>query len=367
MRRGVMVLAVVANRAPADGAALESLSASGAGDVDSSLPAWPATEELAVGGDESRPETLFGNVADLAVDEAGRIHVLDQYAREVRIFGPDGVFLGTLGGPGEGPGELSRFAASLVLRGDTLLVGDWARRGVHFYRALERVVTEEGRWSGRDLLLRVGGAWDRPDTLFAFTYEETDLGGPGEVLAAILVNSPMWTPLEGGGFAWTTLAATRLRIHGPHGGLERIVAHDAWRRRAPTAGERTAMRELLGDKMVMMGGERAALEQVQVVQPEALPAVTSLAAGSDGRLWVQRMGDAADAHPMALNTPDPPVGWGGGTRDVLDREGRYLATVHLPDRFRLMRIVGDAVYGVRRDQMGAETVVRIRVGEPPGE
>lgn len=81
--------------------------------------------ELSIGNDESVPETLFGHVVDAASDSRGRIYVLDQQARVVRAFNPDGTFLTSLGGPGQGPGELGQLATSLMLTGDTVVVADW--------------------------------------------------------------------------------------------------------------------------------------------------------------------------------------------------------------------------------------------------
>jgi hypothetical protein len=67
---------------------------------------------------------------------------------------------------------------------------------------------------------------------------------------------------------------------------------------------------------------------------------------------------------MALNTPDPPSGFGGGTWDVLDAEGRLLGSIELPARARVMRVVGDALYAVQRDELDVERVVRLRVSRP---
>lgn len=68
---------------------------------------WSLVEELRIGSDEPGPE-LFGQIAALAVDDDGRILVLDQQASELRIFAPDGSHEATVGGPGEGPGEFLR-------------------------------------------------------------------------------------------------------------------------------------------------------------------------------------------------------------------------------------------------------------------
>ena len=51
------------------------------------------------------------------MDDEGRIHVLDGQALNVRVFDPTGAYVETLGGPGEGPGEL-RTAESVVLLAD---------------------------------------------------------------------------------------------------------------------------------------------------------------------------------------------------------------------------------------------------------
>jgi len=71
------------------------------------LPRLSYEEEIRIGslGD---PERGFSRVGPVAVSESGRLYVLELQAREVRVFGRDGRRLGTIGGPGEGPGELVR-------------------------------------------------------------------------------------------------------------------------------------------------------------------------------------------------------------------------------------------------------------------
>jgi len=52
------------------------------------------------------------------------VAVLDGQAAEVRVFGPNGAYLRTMGQKGEGPGELSYPEALVALAGDTLAVYD---------------------------------------------------------------------------------------------------------------------------------------------------------------------------------------------------------------------------------------------------
>jgi hypothetical protein len=67
---------------------------------------------LSLGRVEGTSPDVFGSVSAVEIDGEGRLYVLDGQAQEVRVFGPDGTHLTTLGRPGEGPGEF-RGAAGL--------------------------------------------------------------------------------------------------------------------------------------------------------------------------------------------------------------------------------------------------------------
>lgn len=349
---------------------------------------WRVEERLAVGPTPGRPETDFGYVADAALD-ADTLYVLDQFAQTVHVFAPDGALVRGIGGPGEGPGELSRFATTLLLGDtDTVMIADWGRARMHrfgrdgrffdalslpvegsrswwrvagdgrvHFRALTRYVGNDGRWRGNDLLLRPAATWERPDTVFTFVYAEPDLGGPGRPTLPLVVNAPTWEVLPDGRLVWTTLEDTRLRVHDATGALERLIGAAEWLPRPLASADEAALLELLGDKLVSLGGSRATVEQLDAELPDALPPVTTVRAGPERTMWAQRLGRVADAHPMALNTPDPPTGWGGALWDVLDAEGRRVGTVDLGPRVRVTRISHDRVVGVRRDDLGREEVV----------
>lgn len=64
-----------------------------------------AQVELEIGEVDGDGPAVFGSVIALEADERGTVYVLDGHAQEVRVFGPDGTHLHTLGGRGEGPGE----------------------------------------------------------------------------------------------------------------------------------------------------------------------------------------------------------------------------------------------------------------------
>lgn len=350
---------------------------------------WHVQQELILGGDTGDGAPVFGYVSDLAVDDEGRIYVLDQQASRVSVFDSAGAFVRSFGGPGEGPGELGPQATSVLARGDTILVADWSQdrltryardgslvstepipgedaartwwtsgaAGI-FFRSLGRYTDGQGQWAGLDALVRYRGE-ERVDTVLVFEYEESDLGGPGAPNVPLIVRAPSWTVMDDGTVAWVKPGEARVRVHGADGAPRSIVSFAPWTLRVPDALETEVLEEKLGDRLEMLGGSRDMLDQLPVEAPRTLPALTSIEAAPGGGLWVQRMGGVEDIHPMALNTPDPPVGFGGATWDVFDDGWRHLATVTLPPGFRLMRVTDDALYGVGGDALDVDRVLRL--------
>lgn len=349
--------------------------------------AWRVDEAQVLAPDPARPPTQFGYVADVATD-GDTLYVLDQMGQQVRVFGPDGQLARTIGRAGEGPGELSGFAATLFLRRDTLIVADWGRGRLHrfmktgvfvddaplpgagarswwrmagdgnvYYRTLARYTDEDGRWLGRDHLIRVGDGFQDPDTVFAFDYEQTDIGARGAPRMPLVINAPTWDVLPDGRIVWSALADSRLRIHGPDGTLQRLVGSATWTPVGLGNAGRQGLVDLMREKLTMLGGDGSAVEQMEVDYPDHLPVLTTVRAGPEGTIWVQREGGMANVHPMALNTPDPPTGWGGEAWDVLDGDGVLQGTVALSPGTRVTRILPDRIVGVRRDALGQDVVV----------
>ena len=66
---------------------------------------WRLVEELRLGQVDGTGPEVFGDVHDVAVDEAGHIYVLDYGSKEVRVFDREGRHLRNMARDGEGPGE----------------------------------------------------------------------------------------------------------------------------------------------------------------------------------------------------------------------------------------------------------------------
>ena len=115
----------------------------------------------------------FLNVSSLALDDDGNVYVLDQGARNIRVFDPAGAPLRTIGREGAGPGEFAT-PYSLAWTGDTLAVLDPGNGRLE-------LVTREGRhaatWRGSRITGRQVRLWQAgPSRFFLDGYRPTPEG-----------------------------------------------------------------------------------------------------------------------------------------------------------------------------------------------
>lgn len=80
-------------------------------------------EDLVIGGDTSDPNATFYRPTSVVASDEGNIYVVDSGNNRVQMFGPDGAFIATIGGEGQGPGELSRPRSAAIVN-DQLIVQD---------------------------------------------------------------------------------------------------------------------------------------------------------------------------------------------------------------------------------------------------
>jgi hypothetical protein len=66
-----------------------------------------ATPVYTVGGFDAPDWASFGDIRQVAFDDRGHLFILDTQANQVTEVDAEGQFVRTIGGPGEGPGELS--------------------------------------------------------------------------------------------------------------------------------------------------------------------------------------------------------------------------------------------------------------------
>jgi len=351
---------------------------------------WRTEPILTIGDASGLEEYSFGRIADVEASAGGDLFVLDRQAQRASVYGPDGGYRYRVGGPGEGPGELSGQVTTIRLGpADSIAILDYWQRRLNVYaptgqpvrtvplhlgrqgpfdvhwmddgRLLVRWFTynvdANGRFVQWDALLVSDGSQSHFDTLLVFAYRPPTVGDLRRLLRPVFANAAFYDVLADGKVIWSALESDQLAVHGQEGSLQRIVRNDGWRRRAVLPDDRLAL-----ETVYRAGtGHPDAPIPDNVVFPDSLPTITAVRASPDGGFWVQRMGAPAATEPEGLFLSAESGLVGGPMWEVYDARGRWYATVDVPDRFRVTRVRDSTVIGVRRDELDVERVVVLRV------
>lgn len=340
--------------------------------------AWRLTEELRIGALEEDGPELFGQIRSLAVDDAGRIYVLESQAQEVRVFGPDGSHVRTIGRPGGGPGEFSEPAlAEIGARGD-LWVTDPDNNRVSVFDTAGAFVRSHPvpggfiivPWPGgfdragnyhypvpdfsagdfRMKLVKHDGDMQPADTLSPPTdpvqRERFELTrGPSRMIASVPFDAGFRWRLGQDGTLWGGLTGEyRIFELSADGDTIRSIT----RAFAPVPVTRADRQQGIEDLewFTEQGGE------VDVSKiPSHKPAFETFTFDAEGRLWVWPV--TGDEEGQAL--------------DVFDDQGRYLGRITSPVPLASHPspvISHDAVVAVTRSELDVPFVVRLRIERP---
>ena len=265
--------------------------------------------QLSIGEVEGPEELLFGGIGSIAVDDGGRVYVLDRQALNVRVFDSAGEYIETLGGPGEGPGELSSAESVMLLADGRVAVDDQLDRRVQLYRA-GRGETEVWPYSAGIVIVgsRQQLYADRHGRTFVVVPQFSSVG---DFVRYVIV------PLDSNGVPQDTLLP-------PGGDFE------------PPSVEL---------ELDMDSGP------ARTISP-AIPLTAR-------HYWTLN----EDYDPD--NPRSDPVTWPSPLRyDVFDPDGTYLGAVVPPEGFADYPqpiFAGDDVWAVTRDDLGVERVVRFRL------
>ncbi len=328
--------------------------------------------------------------------QGGRVAVANAGSGEIRVYGPDGVFLAAHGRKGEGPGEFQRPALAGKLGGDTLVVVDVQLQRISLMDTREGFLSStrisealggglfpRGMFQDRSVVLGGGFYWSgdsgeqlsdgysRRKTSYRSASLDgepvTDFGlfpgseffmrvrrvGEGMVMAARLIPFGKF-PMQAVGPRHLFLASgDRWEVRGfsPDGTLERIIRWDR-----PPLPVTTADVVLLTEEEVAEAGDPARAREIrdeleEMPVPEFMPAFAGLVADAHGYLWVERSRPPADTTPRF---------------DILDPEGRVVGWVSLPEALELLEIGPDYLLGLHRDELGVEYLRMYELTRPEG-
>lgn len=334
-------------------------------------------------------ESQFGMVPGLDVDADGRVYVLDMQTSLVTAFDAEGTWLRTFGGSGAGPGELSRQAMGVFVVGTELWVADlgnqrvtrWGLDGAELpaipldltqgiplrWDRLgdDRVVTQlrsmqgvgmQGDTTG-DAIVTVGTA--EPSTVAVLPQGASFSVEGGAPRFRFLDREPLWDAADDGRLISAANDRFRIEVRDQAGTLLRVV-RKSFEPRPVTENDASRMLRAIRDMMADQGLPPAAVDQMlqDASFAENYPVLAQVLGGPNGTLLVQHVQSVDQlVQSEEVNLQD----LGDDSWDVFDDQGRYLGTLELPEKFTPMRIVGDAFWGVQRDELDVPSVVRYRL------
>lgn len=355
---------------------------------------WTVTEELRIGSLEGDPDYQFGQIGFISLGSDGQIFVIDAQAQQLKVFSATGQFERTIGGPGGGPGELGAGAAFVLTGpGDTLLVPDMANRRVNRYTPdgtshgsfpleLEKGIPMNWREAvggvveqvrplglpgmtagdGNDAILLVANDGAVLDTLMKFPSGGTlNLGGQAPEIK-LFSPEPFWTISEDNRIAYGVSDEYRIGVYAPGGNLERIITMPFEQETVSERDKRAVMR-FLEDAWLQAGVPPQALTQLRgIVQfGEFFPAFAQIRSGPQGTFWVQHYRSVGDMSDEELENYNVIEESGAPDWDVFNPDGRLLGRVTMPDRFAPRVFKDEKIYGVWRDELDVQYVMRLRI------
>jgi len=341
---------------------------------------WRAEEDLRIGTVEGDGPDLLGEVRWIEVDQAGRIWVIEGQAQEIRIFGPDGSFLKTVGRKGGGPGEfnaalhiqlgpdgdlwvtdpennrLSRFDTS-----GTFVEGKHAPGGFEIQPwpgGFDAAGFQYGPilLPGDDLfdlaLVRYDSAFNALDTIHAPTdpieRERFELrrGENSFWITSIPYTGGFEWHLSSRGTIWAMVKDDyRLFELSRDGDTLRTITRE-FASLPVTEADMDAARERL-DRFIKNGGK---VDWSKI--PDTKPATEDFFLDDEGNIWVEPVTTQEDR---------------GRVFDVFDPAGRFLGSLRLPFALTMNPpplVRGALLYGVSEDELEVPYVVRARIVKP---
>ena len=377
-----------------------------------SPPQHTLATEMKIGKLEGEDEYTFGSISELAVTADGDIYAFDGQANQLRRYDSLGTFVSNIGRKGGGPGEYDRVNGLAVAADGQLFLWDAGNARVTIYsphgdplttyrmaggfftsnavtldsagRVYTRVTIfgeDVSKW--RPVLVRYGAGGAPVDTIDVPRFDM-----PQNTIVARREGSTSQNTVP---FSPTTQWAVAPDARFVYGRSDVYAIH------RQLADGRLLRIEREADPVPVSAAEREEREAQATWSmrrtdpawrwngppiPEVKPYFTQLRVAQDGRIWVRlsqpgEIDPGADTAQAAASATGSGAGGGvapsGGDRrpvlryrepqvwDVFAPDGRFLGQVHFPHDFTLYALRGDHVWGVQRDDLDVQSIVRLRI------
>lgn len=360
--------------------------------------AWTVTEALRIGTAEGEPEYQFGMLTALAIASDGSIVVADQQGQHLKVFSADGKYVRTIGKAGSGPGELGLgIAAVAIAPADTLIVADGGNQRVNIYLLdgtfirsfpldirqglpLRWEGTHDGRLVSQVRPVQFPGMPAPTDSSDVIVVRRTDgtigdtllkvpsgktlsLGGPRPEVK-LFSAEPAWA-MYGNDILYGVNDEYRIGVYGPGGALKRLIEKPFTA--APVSdADQKAMLDAFEKlwRQVGLNPQQIALARQTIKFADRYPAYYQMLEGVDGSIWVQGIQSPTNLPPEMQESYNPQLDFGTPDWDVFDADGRYLGVVRMPARFQPLQFLGNDVYGIQRDELDVQYVVKLTINRP---
>lgn len=355
---------------------------------------WTFEEELRIGALEGDPEYQFGQVGFIALDSQDQIYVIDIQAQHIQVYAPDGSYVRTIGQRGSGPGELQGAAFVLVGPGDTLLVPDVQNQRINrfapdgtslgsFRIDLQQGIpilfqgTEDGLLAQQvrqfslpgqpvienpqDVIRTMAPDGAILDTLLTFASGETFRLSGGAPQFKFYSAEPAWD-ISDDRLLFAVNDDYRIDVYTLAGDLTRVI-EKPFERKPVAERDKEALMKFLENTWANAGVPAQAIAQLKqnVSYGEFFPAFATIVAGTAETTWVQHVQAASELSDEEYEAWNPIEDTGAATWDVFDSQGRCLGVVTMPRRFAPRVFRGDEIYGVWRDELDVQYVVKLRI------
>ncbi len=359
--------------------------------------AWSLAEVplLEVGEVAGPSAELFSSVVGASRRPDGSLVVCDRGSLTLRYFEPDGTPAGTVGGRGDGPGELrnmidcfQRGAETWVYQAPAFPLQVFGPDGSYLESVVPprpggRLAVVLGVQSDRSIVVRQDeGRAELPQGETALPTTVVRGVGEGDLDTLGVFPSARW--VRGsivsfpGAFTPTlqvVAAGTSTYISWPQRFDILRVDSDGRRARLRLSvealpvdlGHRLAFAERVLEGPMPTGDLSYDAPQIRrdvvatMEYPERFPVHYRMLVGADEHLWLERGDGPRDPLPQVALPHAEPTTW-----DVVTSDGRWLGPVTMPALFEPLEIGFDYVLGVQRDELGVERVRVHAIRKPPG-